>query len=213
MGEKQQILILLFWFFDQCVHITRIVDDVLGHAERGRRREREGGRVRGYVYQRARFERGPRHSGYLSGEIENRETNGNKSKLLRASLQACFACNCSNLRKHSLSLHFTNLIMMIIIRTITWSMFFVQFFFWFLFSPNTCLFTHPLHKVGPYTHISVRSILLLLLLLPFSASLRDRIEPNSPSVHPPVRPSVLSIFFFFFGVYLSIYLFFSRCFL
>lgn len=41
MGEKQQILILLFWFFDQCVHITRIVDDVLGHAERGRRRERE----------------------------------------------------------------------------------------------------------------------------------------------------------------------------
>lgn len=47
MGEKQQILILLFWFFDQCVHITRIVDDVLGHAERGRRRERgERERVR-----------------------------------------------------------------------------------------------------------------------------------------------------------------------
>lgn len=104
--------------------------------------------MRGYVYQRARFERGPRHSGYLSGEIENRETNGNKSKLLRASLQACFACNCSNLRKHSLflflffsSLHFANLIMIIIIGTITWSMFFVQFlFFCYLFSPNTCLF-------------------------------------------------------------------------
>lgn len=90
--------------------------------------------MRGYVYQRARFERGPRHSGYLSGEIENRETNGNKSKLLRASLQACFACNCSNLRKHSLfpfsflSLHFANLIMMIIIRTITWSIFFRPIF-------------------------------------------------------------------------------------
>lgn len=78
--------------------------------------------MRGYVYQRARFERGLRYSGYLSGEIENRETNGNKSKLLRASLQACFACNCSNLRKHSpfsffllFLFTFANLIMMIII--------------------------------------------------------------------------------------------------
>lgn len=47
------------------------------------RREEEGergGRGRGYVYQRARFERGPRHSGYLSGEIEiGKQTETNQS--------------------------------------------------------------------------------------------------------------------------------------
>lgn len=97
--------------------------------------------MRGYVYQRARFERGPRHSGYLSGEIENRETNGNKSKLLRASLQACFACNCSNLRKHSLSLHFTNLIMMIIIGTIRGPCFSSNFFWVFILTQHMFVYT------------------------------------------------------------------------
>lgn len=170
--------------------------------------------MRGYVYQRARFERGPRHSGYLSGEIENRETNGNKSKLLRASLQACFACNCSNLRKHSLSLHFTNLITMIIIGTIRGPCFSSNFFFWFLFSPNTCLFTHSLHKVG-YTHISVRSIPIPIPIPNPPPSLLLYSEPNSPSAYPSSRPpahlSYLFIYLFsFFLVYLSI---FSRWFL
>lgn len=46
-GKSSKSSCLLFWFFDQCVHITRIVDDVLGHAERGRGRERgERERVR-----------------------------------------------------------------------------------------------------------------------------------------------------------------------
>lgn len=72
------------------------------------------------------------------------ETNGNKSKLLRASLQACFACNCSNLRKHSLFLLFSSSLCQSdnddhnkddnVVHV------FPSNFFWgFLFSPNTCL--------------------------------------------------------------------------
>lgn len=134
--------------------------------------------MRGYVYQRARFERGLRHSGYLSGEIENRETNGNKSKLLRASLQACFACNCSNLRQHSHSffsfsfhfsfffaLHFANLI--IDDHNKDDNVVHVCFSLHFVFSSHpthvwfVCLFTHSLHTLRydrylpRYTHISI----------------------------------------------------------
>lgn len=160
-GKSSKSSCLLFWFFDQCVHITRIVDDVLGHAERGRRRERgEEGEGTYISVPDLKEVLGTRVT-CLEKSRYGRETNGNKSKLLRASLQACFACNCSNLRKHSLflflflcpfsfafSLHFANLIiMMIIIGTIRGPcMFFPSILFSLLTQPThvwfVCLFNY-----------------------------------------------------------------------
>lgn len=139
---------------------------------------------------------------------------------MRASLQACFACECSNLRKHSLFLLFSPLfpllflftfanliIMMIIIGTIRGPcMFFPPFCFVSLLTQQThvwfvCLFTHSLHKVGQvrYLHIYI-SLSSSPSLLCF-AFISYEIEPNSPSARPSVRLSA-----FYISIFLPIFL-------